>query len=199
MNSRKTTFWAIAALLVLNWVLYLKDFSLSNKQERLQRQIASIERTTAEINATLPSLRELSRKLISQAPYELVPADNEQQWCSKLIPIMQNGFKSTFKVARPKIPLGMNLPRNVRQVDSHVHPGIIPFRLQIKFAGSLNQICRFFSEIDWVKPGMIITFLEVNTTDSKDIYQGNAILTFPTIYYPEDLQQIHRFIQMDDS
>ena len=206
MNISKTNINKLTAMLLIILLsgcmaLWFKGYMLDRQGEQLRVEIESLEFSTAEIRSTLPVLKEVSREVLALAGRQFAVQPNPENWCTHLVtlPFMPSNFESSFKVLGTKPPLGMSLPWSLRQIDSHVHPGLVPCKVKLHITGTLRDQIYFFTEIDRQNRGMVITRMDLKPGETEGQFVNDVIVAFPQLYYTQDLDLIRRLAAADDT
>ncbi len=193
--SRRTTDWALFILLIVCWLLWFEGQRLNRQIARLENQIEILDEETEAIETQLPALRSVSEEVVSKVIPGLAPSKNTAEWSNYLVhfPYTSKQFKKSCRIKEPKLPAALKIPQSLRMTGSHVHPGLAPFDLQIECTGNLQEIAYYLSEIDRQYRRVIVTELDFTRIDA-DLFSGTATLTFPRIFYAEDIERIQAFI-----
>ncbi len=178
--------------------LWLKGLGLNGKLNRLGREIESTERQTVEILSTLPRLREMAKEVVAQANRKFAPSEDPEPWCAQLFNnlYIERSFNMALNVRGLKIPFGMDMPWNLRQIGAHVYPALAPCRVKVDLLGSPAQIIAFLREFDRYSRCMVVGRMELAPAEEQgDRLEGTATLIFPQLFHAEDLIQIQQFVQ----
>ena len=193
---KRILFISLPLLGVAQAVFILQATSLNARIQEITEETRSIEHSTVLIKQTLPALQKNARQVQNEVLPALPPQHNPAQWCDHLVrlPHLPETFQRAHIVReKPDIPIEMELPRELRDAGQHLHPALVPFQIEVKIQGMLDQIAIFIQELDRYYPQMVVSKIDFFQEETSGIHHGKLVLSFPNLQYSEDLEDIHRF------
>jgi len=194
-------------LVLILFTLFLLDGFLwiSLREERfkeivLREKIATIKSKSSKIKLEIPELKERAKEVVKKSGKMFAPVNDPIAWyAEQMIDLhIEYDLDTEFSIRGIKVPFGMDLSRNLRELQEYVYPELAPYQIELTLQGTLPAIVAFLEKAKDNKSTVIIESLELSSLKEDDAFQGIVLLSYPQILYPEDFLDIKSFSKEKD-
>ncbi len=193
--TRKWTTIALFIFLMVNGVLWVNVRGLSSEGKSLRREVADIERQSAEIRSTFSMLRGRVAEVLDKSGREFAPAGDAEFWCVKQLSSLhvESELDITFSPRGLKLPFGIDASWNLQQAGGRVYLGMAPYQVKVALSGSLSSIMAFLRESERANRCVMVGRLELSSKEDGNGFEGTVILVYPQLLYAEDMIRFRKF------